>query len=389
MHTHHTITLAAFALLASSAHAQWTITSLHPSGYQYSTVYGGHKGKLAGRAILATSSNYRAVTWNVQAHTFTDLNPAGSTMSECKDARGSRFGGSYVLTSVRHAALWNSGPAAIDLNPSATLDAFVEGIDEVQEVGYTFSSGSQRAAMWSGSASSYVDMRPPGAGISSLYDVENGTQVGFAYFLGVQRAGLWKNTAASFIDLHPTGATHSVATAIDGSLQGGEIRVGGSRRAAIWHGTPASCVDLHDADWNHSFIAGMGDGYQVGYVYDHDAVSHARLWHATPASRIDLHAVLPSTYSSSRAAAVWVENGTLYIAGTATNTAVNRTEATLWSIPLGCFADFDGTGFVDTDDYDAFVAAFEAGDQSADFDHSGFVDTDDFDAFITAFELGC
>jgi YVTN family beta-propeller protein len=54
-----------------------------------------------------------------------------------------------------------------------------------------------------------------------------------------------------------------------------------------------------------------------------------------------------------------------------------------------CAADFDGTGFVDTDDFDAFVGAFEAGDESADFDGTGFVDTDDFDAFVRAFEAGC
>jgi YVTN family beta-propeller protein len=56
---------------------------------------------------------------------------------------------------------------------------------------------------------------------------------------------------------------------------------------------------------------------------------------------------------------------------------------------VGCPADFDGSGFVDTDDFDAFVGAFEAGDQSADFDGTGFVDTDDFDAFVRAFEAGC
>lgn len=54
-----------------------------------------------------------------------------------------------------------------------------------------------------------------------------------------------------------------------------------------------------------------------------------------------------------------------------------------------CPSDFDDTGFVDTDDFDAFVQAFEAGSPTADFDVSGFVDTDDFDAFVEAFEEGC
>ncbi len=54
-----------------------------------------------------------------------------------------------------------------------------------------------------------------------------------------------------------------------------------------------------------------------------------------------------------------------------------------------CGADFDHTGFVDTDDFTAFVETFEAGDIHADFDGSGFVDTDDFTAFVLAFEAGC
>ncbi len=54
-----------------------------------------------------------------------------------------------------------------------------------------------------------------------------------------------------------------------------------------------------------------------------------------------------------------------------------------------CPADFDKSGFVDTDDFTAFVLAFEAGTDDADFDRSGFVDTDDFTAFVIAFEGGC
>jgi hypothetical protein len=52
-------------------------------------------------------------------------------------------------------------------------------------------------------------------------------------------------------------------------------------------------------------------------------------------------------------------------------------------------SDHDGSGFVDTDDFTAFILDFEAGLESADFDNSGFVDTDDFTAFVLAFEEGC
>lgn len=61
-----------------------------------------------------------------------------------------------------------------------------------------------------------------------------------------------------------------------------------------------------------------------------------------------------------------------------------RLEITYW-----CPADFDGSGFVDFDDYTAFVVAFEEGADIADFDGSGFVDFDDFNAFVDAFNGGC
>ncbi len=54
-----------------------------------------------------------------------------------------------------------------------------------------------------------------------------------------------------------------------------------------------------------------------------------------------------------------------------------------------CTADHDDSGFIDTDDFDAFVHAFAAGEPAADADGSGFIDTDDFSAFVLAFEAGC
>lgn len=54
-----------------------------------------------------------------------------------------------------------------------------------------------------------------------------------------------------------------------------------------------------------------------------------------------------------------------------------------------CRADFDRSGFVDIEDYDAFIAAFESGDDSADFDGTGFVDIEDFTLFVLQFEAGC
>jgi hypothetical protein len=69
-----------------------------------------------------------------------------------------------------------------------------------------------------------------------------------------------------------------------------------------------------------------------------------------------------------------------------------------------CLADFDGSGFVDSDDFVAFLSAFELGCVAAgedafgpnpactkgtDIDGTGFVDSDDFVEYVRLFELGC
>lgn len=59
------------------------------------------------------------------------------------------------------------------------------------------------------------------------------------------------------------------------------------------------------------------------------------------------------------------------------------------STAIPCPSDFDGDGLVTGDDFDAYVAAFEAGSASSDFDGDGFVTGDDFDAYVIAFEAGC
>lgn len=71
---------------------------------------------------------------------------------------------------------------------------------------------------------------------------------------------------------------------------------------------------------------------------------------------------------------------------------------------VNCPADFDQTGFADSDDFVAYIDQFARGctgagqgalgddpdcARTADFDQSGFVDSDDFVAFVVGFAAGC
>jgi hypothetical protein len=66
-----------------------------------------------------------------------------------------------------------------------------------------------------------------------------------------------------------------------------------------------------------------------------------------------------------------------------------------WPIvpPPPCPPDFNGDGFVDFFDYDAYVECFETEvcppGKSADFNGDGFTDFFDYDEFVLAFEAGC
>lgn len=54
-----------------------------------------------------------------------------------------------------------------------------------------------------------------------------------------------------------------------------------------------------------------------------------------------------------------------------------------------CPSDFNGDGFVNGDDFDAYVLEFVNGALAADFNGDGFTTGDDYDAFATAFQAGC
>lgn len=59
------------------------------------------------------------------------------------------------------------------------------------------------------------------------------------------------------------------------------------------------------------------------------------------------------------------------------------------TLPRFNSADFNADGFLNFEDFDAFVVAFEAGQVKGDFNLDGFLTFEDFDAFIAAFGAGC
>lgn len=73
------------------------------------------------------------------------------------------------------------------------------------------------------------------------------------------------------------------------------------------------------------------------------------------------------------------------VLGTKEGNPASRARLAL-TVRVGDPADFDGDGFVDLFDFDAFVTDFESGGPGADFNQDCFVDFFDYDEFVAAFE---
>jgi hypothetical protein len=75
--------------------------------------------------------------------------------------------------------------------------------------------------------------------------------------------------------------------------------------------------------------------------------------------------------------------------GSVVEAGIDAVSVSVLACAAPCTADFNGDGFADFTDFDAYVTAFEAGDESADVNNDGFLDFTDFDAFVAIFEAGC
>lgn len=82
--------------------------------------------------------------------------------------------------------------------------------------------------------------------------------------------------------------------------------------------------------------------------------------------------------------------GDVHLSGIARNVNTEQRDyLALKFTGLGCGADFNNDGILNTLDFLDFLNAYNAGDPAADFNGDGAVNTLDFLAFLNAFNLGC
>jgi hypothetical protein len=343
-----------------------------------------------GRIVL------KAVGWHGTAGSAYSLHPPTERFSAIFDAdETGQAGTSYGWSSYERAALWSGSASSwTDLTPDG-YPCNALGVGDGQQVGWAKIGGWQRAALWTSSPTSWVDLHPDAAGfgvpMSQSNDASDGRQVGWVRVNGVSHASLWSGTAASWIDLHPTFATASQAMSIDASWQVGTVNIDGITKACKWNGTAESCTILAPSGATMSWAKGTSLGEHVGAVgFSSSSFVRAALW--TSSTWFDLHGLIAGGYESSEGLSIARDGANTYVTGIATKPYPSAAEAFLWT---RCGADANGDRIVDDDDFVEFANRYElflcdeplmpAGCPS-DFDRDEVVDDADFVSFADAYE---
>jgi spore germination protein YaaH len=234
--------------------------------------------------------------------------------------------------------------------------------------------------------------------LNTLAQLSDGLMMmGYDYF------GSWSTTSGPSGPLtNPTTSTLSVTT----SLNNDYAAIVAQRPEKLILGVP-----YYGNQWrtNGQTPYSTARSY-VGSVFYSSAAAgvttHGRQW--DPTSQTPWYRWNAATFPTQDWNQVWFDDaqslGLKYDTAKARNLAgigiwalgYDGTRTELWNLlrqefvtECPCPADFDGSGFADSDDFIAFVAAFSAGLISADFDGSGFVDSDDFIAYAGVFAQGC
>lgn len=279
----------------------WAGQSTHPvvllpPNYVEGWAYGAGKTLIVGTLITNDGGYFgfpHAALWQGSAHTFTDLNPAGSCGSCSPGSNAYGTNGSYIAGSggsPLHALLWKLGQlnSPVDLNPSGFAYSEAYAVSGIAQAGYAFSSttNSDHAILWHGTPGSALDLTP--SSLSSAYataltsrsEVGCGTPVTSS----VTHALLWHGSAASMKDLQPSGFTDSCARAVQGKTQVGYGHVSGVLHALLWKGSATTAVDLQQylpplfTSSEAYAIDSAGDIF--GSAYSTTTVSwHAVMWH--------------------------------------------------------------------------------------------------------------
>ncbi len=326
---------------AVSVHAAFYVTSLDPTGSNYSFAYGASDTHQVGFAGIGPNQTESAVIWTGSSVSAMSIHPDGFATSSAWAIDGSRVVGSGNTSALNsRALLWDiSSGAVVNLHPASFVRSQANGVSGSIQVGTGSTGGGDsrtHALAWSGSAATMIDLHQAGWRDTWAYGVD-GTRV-----VGVGRtdqpapseALLWNIDTLQVVVLTPQGWDASGAVAISGLTQVGSARQtqifhGPSTplHAALWYGSAASFVDLHPAGFYSSSARAVNGGFQAGTAtLTQEGGNRAMLWRGSASSAVNLHSYLSPGFTDSWAFGV-TSNGSV-VGGARAN---GRDYAIMWN----------------------------------------------------------
>ena len=371
-----------------------------------------------------------AALWSGTAQSFVSLHPGGSIQSEANAVRNGQQAGSAFIGGQQRAGLWNgTAESWVSLHPAGATTSVAMGTDGAAQVGYTnIAGGGERASLWSGSAESWVNLHPASMSSSRAIATAGGTQVGSAAFAGAGMAAIWNGTASSWVNLHaylPPGFIRSQAESIwrDGQstfISG--VAVDASTQlpvAVMW----TDCVAAGVASQPAPVTACVGTGASFSVTAAGSAnFTYLWQWRVSPSSEwltitdgfnadpLGSTNAFTASGADTASLSLSVTSGTGWeVRSIVFNACGDATSQPALLTLTPCLppcspADIvsiggqpPADGLLTGDDFNAFIAAFAAGENLADLTGiggppaipDGLITGDDFNAFIAAFAAGC
>jgi uncharacterized membrane protein len=319
------------------------------------------------------------------------INNVGAMAGKCFATSGQQYDRPVVITNSGRVDLPTFGGtnqehgAAFFVNDAGLVCGWSEN--------RTSSGPVNGACYWEGTTVHRLD-GIPAAGLAQAFSMNNFLDIVGQAYTPHLRAVLWDNLGPAAIDLNtvafgiPSGQILTVAEDISdsGYIVGGTNQTSAQRAFILEPCDPVIVASFGNEDFNAGDTAMLeidaGGAGPLEYEWYHnfqrvfDGTSHGgSVISGADGPILTIDGIVPSDAGRYE---VLIKSTCGFVTSDAAIIQV-----------FTCPSDFDESGFVDADDFNAFVAAFEEGGTPADYDGSGFVDLEDYIEFIEDFEVGC
>ncbi len=231
-----------------------------------------------------------------------------------------------------------------ELHPQQWEKSTGMGCGDGQQVGFgyeKFGGKPSRALLWMGTRDSMVALTGPDPSRDAMgMGVAQGIQVGYVSGSRQHRACLWHGTTESYLDLHPSSSSiiGSEALGVGDGQQVGQIWDDAlMNRAALWSGSADSYTNLSPKGFVRSLASACARGVQVGWACREEAgmMLRAILWSGTDHDFIDLQDFLPAPWNASWGVHLDLDGDRLRVLGTAQQVVLqNGYEVDVGKVPV-------------------------------------------------------